>query len=470
MLLLTGYRAELVAAFAAAAPWPEGLAVECLDTGPDTPTGGRVLAAAGRLGGRRFLLAYGDGVADVDLGALAERHAAAGALATMTVVRPELPFGVAMLDAGDRVTGFHEKPRAEHWVNGGLLRPRARGARAPGARPHARARAARGARRGRAARGLPARGLLGLHGHLQGRPRAQRALGGRPRPVAPSRRSRIAAMAGHSKWAGIKHKKAIVDARRGKLFTKLARAITVAAKEGGGDVEGNPSLALAVQKAKDASMPKDNIERAIAKGTGEGGDAEALEAVTYEGYGMAGVALLVEATTDNRNRTGSEVRHAFTKHNGNLGEPGSVAYLFDKKGVVVVDSARYSEDDLMVAIDAGAEDIGTDDDMFEITCEPSDLDRRARGARRGGDRGRERRGRPAPQDAGRARRGRRDEADAADRRPGGPRRRRRGARELRRRRRRARARRGLARLVPAPGGAGPHQGAVAFRSLSRNIG
>jgi YebC/PmpR family DNA-binding regulatory protein len=180
-------------------------------------------------------------------------------------------------------------------------------------------------------------------------------------------------MAGHSKWAGIKHKKAIVDARRGKLFTKLARAITVAAKEGGGDIDGNPALALAVQKAKDASMPKDNIERAIAKGTGEGGDAEALEAVTYEGYGAAGVALLVEATTDNRNRTGSEVRHAFTKHGGNLGEPGSVAYLFDKKGVVVVDGERYGEDDLMVAIDAGAEDIGTDDDVFEITCDPSDL-------------------------------------------------------------------------------------------------
>jgi YebC/PmpR family DNA-binding regulatory protein len=180
-------------------------------------------------------------------------------------------------------------------------------------------------------------------------------------------------MAGHSKWAGIKHKKAIVDARRGKLFTKLARAITVAAKEGGGDVEGNPALGLAVQKARDASMPKDNIERAIAKGTGGGGDAAALEAVMYEGYGPGGVALLVEATTDNRNRTGSEVRHTFSKHGGNLGEPGSVAYLFDKKGVVVVDSERYSEDDLVVAIDAGAEDIGTDDDVFEITCEPGDL-------------------------------------------------------------------------------------------------
>ena len=181
-------------------------------------------------------------------------------------------------------------------------------------------------------------------------------------------------MAGHSKWAGIKHKKAIVDARRGKLFTKLARAITVAAKEGGGDVEGNPSLALAVQKAKDASMPKDNIERAIAKGTGEGGDADALEAVMYEGYGPGGVALLVEATTDNRNRTGSEVRHAFGKHNGNLGEPGSVAYLFDKQGVVVVDAERYTEDDLMVAIDAGAEDIAMDDDVFEVITEPSDAE------------------------------------------------------------------------------------------------
>jgi YebC/PmpR family DNA-binding regulatory protein len=180
-------------------------------------------------------------------------------------------------------------------------------------------------------------------------------------------------MAGHSKWAGIKHKKAIVDARRGKLFTKLARAITVAAKEGGGDVEGNPALALAVQKAKDASMPKDNIERAIAKGTGEGADADALEAVMYEGYGPGGVAILVEALTDNRNRTGSEIRHAFNKHGGNLGEPGSVAYLFDKKGVVVVDGERYSEDDLMPAVDAGAEDIVLDEDVFEVLTEPSDL-------------------------------------------------------------------------------------------------
>jgi YebC/PmpR family DNA-binding regulatory protein len=181
-------------------------------------------------------------------------------------------------------------------------------------------------------------------------------------------------MAGHSKWAGIKHKKAIVDSRRGKLFTKLARAITVAAKEGGGDPEGNPRLGLAVQKAKDASMPKDNIERAIAKGTGEGADADALETVVYEGYGPGGVALLVEAVTDNRNRTGSEVRHTFGKFGGSLGEPGSVAYLFDKKGVVVVDAGSVSEDDLMaVALDAGAEDIVLEEDVFEVISEPADL-------------------------------------------------------------------------------------------------
>ena len=164
-----------------------------------------------------------------------------------------------------------------------------------------------------------------------------------------------------------------MDARRGKLFTKLARAITVAAKEGGGDPEGNPSLALAIQKAKDASMPKDNIERAIAKGTGEGGDADALEHVMYEGYGAGGVAILVEATTDNRNRTGSEMRHTFSKHGGNLGEPGSVAYLFDKTGTIVVDGERYSEDELVVAIDAGATDIVLDADVFEVLTDPADL-------------------------------------------------------------------------------------------------
>ena len=250
-------------------------------------------------------------------------------------------------------------------------------------------------------------------------------------------------MAGHSKWAGIKHKKAIVDARRGKLFTKLARAITVAAKDGGGDVDGNPALALAVQKAKDASMPKDNIERAIAKGTGEGADAEALEAVMYEGYGPGGVAVLVEALTDNRNRTGSEMRHIFSKNGGNLGEPGSVAYLFDKKGVVVVDGERYSEDDLMVAIDAGAEDIQMDADVYEVLCEPSDLAAVRAALAEAGVEVEEASGRPAAEDARPARRGRRDEGAAADRRARGPGRRRRGARELRRRRRDPGAGRGL---------------------------
>jgi YebC/PmpR family DNA-binding regulatory protein len=181
-------------------------------------------------------------------------------------------------------------------------------------------------------------------------------------------------MSGHSKWASIKHKKAIVDSKRGKLFTKLARAVTVAAKEGGGDIDGNPSLALAVQKARDASMPKDNIERAIAKGTGAGADTAALETMLYEGYGPGGVALLIEAVTDNRNRTGADVRHALSKANGALGEPGSVAYNFDKKGVIVVDGERYSEDDLLVAVDAGAQDIVREDgEAWEIITEPSDL-------------------------------------------------------------------------------------------------
>jgi len=180
-------------------------------------------------------------------------------------------------------------------------------------------------------------------------------------------------MSGHSKWASIKHKKKAVDAKRGALFTKLTRAITVAAREGGGDPEGNPALALAVQKARDASMPKDNIERAIAKGTGADADADAYEAVLYEGYGPGGVAILVEALTDNRNRTGSEVRHSFTKHGGNLGEPGSVAWTFEKKGELVVDGGRYSEDDLLPAIDAGAEDVALDGDVWEIVTAPAEL-------------------------------------------------------------------------------------------------
>ncbi|MGH2832939.1 MAG: YebC/PmpR family DNA-binding transcriptional regulator, partial [Solirubrobacteraceae bacterium] len=132
-------------------------------------------------------------------------------------------------------------------------------------------------------------------------------------------------------------------------------------------------LALAVAKAKAASMPKDNIERAIAKGTGEGGEAEAIEAVLYEGYGPGGVAILVEALTDNRNRTSAEVRHAFSKHGGNLCEPGSVAYLFEKKGTIAIDAERYSEDELMVAIEAGAEDLSNDDDVLEVVTEYSDF-------------------------------------------------------------------------------------------------
>ena len=180
-------------------------------------------------------------------------------------------------------------------------------------------------------------------------------------------------MSGHSKWASIKHKKAVVDSRRGQQFTKLARAITVAARDGGGDPAGNPALDLAIRKAKEASMPKDNIERAIAKGTGEGGGAEAIEAVLYEGYGPGGVAVLIEALTENRNRTSAEIRHAFSKQGGSLGEPGSVSYLFDKQGVIVVDASRYDEEDLLIAIDAGAEDISRDDDVFEIITAPSDL-------------------------------------------------------------------------------------------------
>src|ERR671925_1202488 len=180
-------------------------------------------------------------------------------------------------------------------------------------------------------------------------------------------------MAGHSKWAQIKHKKAATDARRGQLFTKLARAITVAAREGGGDPDANFALAAAVQKARDYSMPKDNIQRAIDKGTGAGAGAEAIERVVYEGYGPGGAAILVEALTDNRNRTSAEGRHAFDKHGGSLGEPGSVAWQFENRGVVVVDGDRYSEDDLLPAIDAGAEDVTEDGDLLKITTAATDL-------------------------------------------------------------------------------------------------
>jgi YebC/PmpR family DNA-binding regulatory protein len=180
-------------------------------------------------------------------------------------------------------------------------------------------------------------------------------------------------MSGHSKWSSIKHKKGAADAKRGKLFTKLARAITIAARDGGGSIEGNPALSLAVQKARDASMPKDNIQRAIDRGTGEGADAAAIESVSYEGYGPGGAAILVETLTDNRNRTGSEVRHAFEKHGGSLGEPNSVAWQFEKRGVVLVDGDRYGEDDLMSAIDAGAEDVSEDGDVLKVIAPAESL-------------------------------------------------------------------------------------------------
>jgi len=180
-------------------------------------------------------------------------------------------------------------------------------------------------------------------------------------------------MSGHSKWSSIKHKKAATDAKRGKQFTKLARAITVAAREGGGDPDANPTLATAVQKARDFSMPKDNIQRAIDRGTGAGAGSDAIERVVYEGYGPGGAAILVEALTDNRNRSGSEIRHAFEKNGGSLGEPGSVAYVFEKRGVVLVDGDRYAEDDLIAAVDAGADDVAADGDLLKVTSDPADL-------------------------------------------------------------------------------------------------
>src|ERR687888_2079955 len=180
-------------------------------------------------------------------------------------------------------------------------------------------------------------------------------------------------MAGHSKWAQIKRKKGAADARLGQLFAKLARAITVAARDGGGDPDGNAALANAIEKAKALRMPKENIERAIARGTGAGADATAIESVTYEGYGPGGVAILIECLTDNRNRTAAEIRHIFTRADANLGEPGSVAWMFEKKGVLLVDANRYSEDDLMAAIDAGAEDLSSEGDSIRIVCEPARL-------------------------------------------------------------------------------------------------
>jgi len=180
-------------------------------------------------------------------------------------------------------------------------------------------------------------------------------------------------MSGHSKWASIKHKKAATDARRGQLFTKLARAISVAAREGGGDPDSNFTLAAAIQKARDFSMPKDSIQRAIDRGTGAGADDETIDRVIYEGYGAAGVAVLVEALTDNRNRTSADIRHAFDKHGGSLGEPGSVAWVFEKRGVVMVDADRYSEDDLIPAIDVGAEDVSREGGSLKVVSAAEDL-------------------------------------------------------------------------------------------------
>jgi YebC/PmpR family DNA-binding regulatory protein len=180
-------------------------------------------------------------------------------------------------------------------------------------------------------------------------------------------------MSGHSKWSSIKHKKGAADAKRGKLFSKLARAITVAARDGGGDPDGNPTLGTAVQKAREASMPKDKIQKAIDVGTGAGADSAAIERILFEGYGPAGVAVLVEALTDNRNRASAEIRHAFSKHGGSLGEPGSVAWIFEKRGAIVVDGSRYGEDDLMAAIDAGAEDVREDGERLRVLTDPTDL-------------------------------------------------------------------------------------------------
>jgi YebC/PmpR family DNA-binding regulatory protein len=181
-------------------------------------------------------------------------------------------------------------------------------------------------------------------------------------------------LSGHSKWSSIKHKKGAADAKRGKLFSKLARAIIVAAKEGGPDPANNLALQNAIEKARSYSMPKDNIERAIAKGAGEGADADTFETVVYEGYGPEGVAVIVEALTDNRNRTASEIRHAFTRHGGSLGTTGAVAWQFERRGVVVVPAEGVDEEELfLAAADAGAEDLDQDGDVFQVTSAPESL-------------------------------------------------------------------------------------------------
>jgi YebC/PmpR family DNA-binding regulatory protein len=181
-------------------------------------------------------------------------------------------------------------------------------------------------------------------------------------------------VSGHSKWSSIKHKKGAADAKRGQLFSKLSRAIIVAAKEGGSDPDGNLALQNAIEKARSYSMPKDNIERAIAKGSGADADGSTYETVVYEGYGPEGVAVLVEALTDNRNRTASEVRHAFTKYGGNLGTTGAVAWQFERRGVVVVSAEDADEDELVLAAaEAGADDVSLDGSSFVVTGAPESL-------------------------------------------------------------------------------------------------
>jgi YebC/PmpR family DNA-binding regulatory protein len=180
-------------------------------------------------------------------------------------------------------------------------------------------------------------------------------------------------MSGHSKWHSIKHAKGAADAARGKQFARLARQIEVAARSGGGDIEGNPTLRTMIQKARDASMPKDNIERAIKRGTGEL-EGVTYENITYEGYATNGVAVYVETLSDNRNRTGSEIKNVFTRNGGSLAEPGAVAWQFERKGVLIVDQSVATEDDLMLAaLEAGAEDIADQGDTWQITTGPGDL-------------------------------------------------------------------------------------------------
>ena len=179
-------------------------------------------------------------------------------------------------------------------------------------------------------------------------------------------------MAGHSKWKQIKRKKAVTDARRGAHFTKLIRELTIAARAGGGDPAGNPRLRTAIDTAKQANMPNDNIDRAVKKGTG-GLDVQYQE-ITYEGYGPGGAALLIQATTDNPNRTVAEIRHIFDRQGGNLGTSNSVAWMFDKKGQILVDAGRHTEDaTLEAALDAGAEDLVKEGDQYVITTEPAAL-------------------------------------------------------------------------------------------------